>query len=153
MVSLDEPYHGERWFYADGRPELLVTENHTNTARLHGVESGGPYKDGINDAIVYARRDALSPERVGTKAAAHYPLVVPAGDRMTLRLRLTDRAPGSFVDGLFDATFEQTRGKRLAGWRSGPAHAASGAREWTHRESGVRRGGKRTRAPGGPAPV
>src|SRR5262249_56193454 len=35
-------------------------------------------------------RDAVVPEPMGTKAAAHYKLEIPAGASVTIRLRLTD---------------------------------------------------------------
>jgi hypothetical protein len=50
-------------------------------------------KDGINDYVVQGRKEAVNPERRGTKAAAHYRLVVGAGQSATVRLRLTNKAP------------------------------------------------------------
>ena len=51
---------------------LLFTENETNTHRIFGVPNRTPYvKDSINDYVVNGRSDAVSPEKKGTKAAAH----------------------------------------------------------------------------------
>ena len=48
-----------------------------------------PYpKDGINDYIVDGAA-SVNPERVGTKAALHYLLEVPAGGTKEIRLRLS----------------------------------------------------------------
>jgi hypothetical protein len=47
-------------------------------------------KDGINDAVVNGRADAVNPERVGTKVAPHYRLVIAPGATETLVLRLCE---------------------------------------------------------------
>ncbi|MFL5806462.1 MAG: MGH1-like glycoside hydrolase domain-containing protein, partial [Roseiflexaceae bacterium] len=72
-------------------PDLLFTENETNIARLYGGPSVAAYvKDGINDAVVHGRADAVNPDGVGTKAAAHYRLTLAPGATATIRLRLTN---------------------------------------------------------------
>src|SRR5262249_27918544 len=78
----------------EGRPLLLFTENSTNHAKLHlDYPDDGPYlKDGINDYVVHGRHEAVNPERMGTKAAAHYQLKVAPGGSATVRLRLTPQA-------------------------------------------------------------
>jgi hypothetical protein len=69
--------------------ELLVTGNETNMRRLFGVESATPYvKDAFHEYVIHGRADAVNPARVGTKAAAHYRCVIPAGESVTIRLRL-----------------------------------------------------------------
>ena len=47
-------------------------------------------EDGINDAVVHGRRDAVNPARTGTKAAAHYTLSVPAGGSSSIRPSASD---------------------------------------------------------------
>ena len=70
-------------------PALLFTENETNNARLFGAANASPFvKDGIHEAIVHGRADTVNPARVGTKAAAHYALEVPAGGSVTVDLVL-----------------------------------------------------------------
>jgi hypothetical protein len=108
VVALDEPTYGQRWLYCAGAPELLFTENETNTARLYGVSPPGFCKDGINDMVVNGRLEAVNESAVGTKAAAHYRLVVPAGGVVELRLRLSDRSPGAWREGPFGDEFERT---------------------------------------------
>jgi len=69
---------------------MLFTENETNVQRLYGDENRTPYvKDGINDYVVSGIAEAVNPEHKGTKAAAHYSLVVGAGETVAIRLRLT----------------------------------------------------------------
>jgi hypothetical protein len=72
----------------EGEPEPLVCDNETNAMRLWGLASRSPYpKDGINDYIVEGR-PTVNPDRMGTKAALHYTLEVPAGQAGQIRLRL-----------------------------------------------------------------
>ncbi len=53
-------------------PTFLFTENETNAAKLFGAENPSPYvKDAFHEYIVNARKDAVNPEMVGTKAAPH----------------------------------------------------------------------------------
>jgi hypothetical protein len=63
-----------------GADALLFTENETNLARL--------YKDGIENAVLHGRGDLVNPAGEGTKVAAHYRLLVGAGETATIRLRL-----------------------------------------------------------------
>jgi len=74
---------------AAGAEELLFTENETNTKRLFGAESASPHvKDAFHEYLVHGRPEAVNWEETGTKAAAHYRLVVPAGQSQTVSLRL-----------------------------------------------------------------
>jgi hypothetical protein len=92
IVALSHRDLGERFFYAEGASALLFTENETNSERLVGTPNRSPYvKDGIGNYIVHAKKDALNPEKRGTKVSAHYPLTLGAGESRTVRLRLNDR--------------------------------------------------------------
>ena len=63
----------------DGTPELLFTDNETNTERLWGTANATPYvKDAFHEYVVHGRVDAVNPARTGTKAAALYELEIPA---------------------------------------------------------------------------
>jgi hypothetical protein len=94
VIAASHPELGERLFYAEGAAALLFTENETNNERLFRVPNRTPYvKDGIDSYIVHGRRDAVNPKQQGTKASAHYPLTVGAGESRTLRLRLCGAAP------------------------------------------------------------
>ncbi|HYR45687.1 MAG TPA: glucosidase, partial [Thermoanaerobaculia bacterium] len=87
---------GRYRFAADAapvEPELLTTENETNAARLFGGSNPAPFvKDAFHEYVIAGRRDAVHPERVGTKAAALYRLEIPAGEERVLRLRLSSEA-------------------------------------------------------------
>jgi len=96
---------GKRRLYCDGAPELLFTENDTNTQRLFNFTNGSRYaKDGINDYIVHGIRGAVNPEHTGTKAAANYKLTIAPNESATIRLRLTNNdRPDAFAN--FDDIF------------------------------------------------
>ena len=90
-------------------PDLLFTENETNSGRLFGWP-GGPFtKDAFHEYVVKGRAEAVNPSRFGTKAAAHYRLEIPAGGSTTVRLRLRPEEAeppvpfGPAFDLLFDA--------------------------------------------------
>src|SRR5262249_19445620 len=96
LTTALHPDLGERFFYAEGSPELLFTENETNNERLVQIPNRTPYvKDGINNYIVHGRRDAVNPEHVGTKVSPHYSLAIDGGKSQTIRLRLSDVAPSA----------------------------------------------------------
>ncbi len=104
-IELDHPSLGKRWLYYEGSPELLFTENETNFKRLFGVENRfACVKDGINDYIVYAVREAVAAEPMGTKAAAHYRLEIGAGQTATVRLRLSDIDFSGVAEAAFDGS-------------------------------------------------
>ena len=71
------------------RPELLFTENETNTDRLFGTPNKSAFvKDAFHERVVHGREEAVNPAGVGSKAAAWYRLELAAGASATLRLRL-----------------------------------------------------------------
>jgi hypothetical protein len=104
-----EASHSELGAYVlrcEGEPELLFTENETNTGRLWGQPSASPYvKDGFHSYVVSGRRDAVNPARKGTKAAAHYTLDVAGGGSQTVRLRLSAASSNEAFDN-FDRIFD-----------------------------------------------
>ena len=98
---------GERYLYCDRAVPLLFTENETNTERIFKVPNAAPFvKDGINNFVVHRQREAVNPEGIGTKAAAHYEIAIPAGSSRVVELRLTDRRLSSPLDA-FGAAFEE----------------------------------------------
>jgi hypothetical protein len=79
---------------ADGTvPTWLFTDNETNAARLFGTTGAYRYtKDAFHEYVVHARLDAVHPQRKGTKAAAYYHLLIPAGGQVVVQLRLCAEA-------------------------------------------------------------
>ncbi len=98
VVAANDPKLGQRFFYCDGSPKLLFTENDTNTERLFGVPNATPFvKDGINNCVVNGQTGAVNPAQTGTKVAAQYVINVAAGGSHTLRLRLSDVTPSAMT--------------------------------------------------------
>jgi Mannosylglycerate hydrolase MGH1-like glycoside hydrolase domain len=82
--------------YCERAHNLLFTENESNLERLWGVSNQNRFvKDSINDAVVQDAIDLVNPNKVGTKAAAHYQLEIPPDEWRTVRLRLKRTGPGS----------------------------------------------------------
>jgi hypothetical protein len=91
VVQLCHKYYGHRWLFCQGAPEILFTENDTNSARVERKSSGpGYFKDGINERIVRGLQGAVNPKLQGTKAAAHYEMLLQPGETRVVKLRLTD---------------------------------------------------------------
>ncbi len=74
-------------------PTLLFTDNETNYERLFGTVNRTPHvKDAFHEYVVHGRVDAVNAAEVGTKAALHYILDVPAWGTSVIRVRLADAA-------------------------------------------------------------
>ena len=110
-IEADHESLGLRCLSVEGAPDLLFTENETNFERLYGGANATPYvKDGIDDYVVHGRREAVNPERQGTKAAAHYRLRVAPGETISVRLRLGNSPPhGESLGQEFDTQFARRR--------------------------------------------
>src|SRR5215471_2517543 len=94
VIEVDHRQYGKRWLLSEGEPELVFTENETNSRKLFSSENRTAYvKDGINDYVVHGDKGAVNPEKTGTKAAALYRLRLSPGETQTLRLRLTSEEP------------------------------------------------------------
>ncbi len=93
VIAASDVGLGTYFLYCEGAPDLLFTENETNTQRLFGTANSVPYvKDAINDYVVAGRHDAVNPAGSGTKAAAHYRLTLAAGATAIVRLVLSGAA-------------------------------------------------------------
>src|SRR6202162_2938490 len=100
-----------RWLLCQGAPEPLFPENETNYRRVFGVESPGPYvKDGINDYVIAAVKNAINPEKFGTKASARYRLHIAPSGTATIRLRLT---PNPLSEDSFTKAFDEICTERV----------------------------------------
>ena len=90
---------GTRWLYCQNHPcwdeteSVLLTENETNTHAVFGIENQTPYvKDAFHRFVVGGESQAVNPEKRGTKAAAHYPLMIGPGEAKILHLRLSNHS-------------------------------------------------------------
>jgi Mannosylglycerate hydrolase MGH1-like glycoside hydrolase domain len=102
------PALGHRLWYvqADDRdtaPDLLFTENDTNSERLFRVGNATTHvKDAIHEAVVFGRTDRVDQER-GSKVAAHVHAIVEPGATFTVRVRLSPE-PHARPFASFDST-------------------------------------------------
>ena len=93
-IKATHPTFIDHTLQCEGDPELLFTENETNTSRLWGHPNPTPFvKDAFHEFIVGGNKAAVNPDNRGTKAAAHYVLQIPAGTQQTVRLRLSAAPP------------------------------------------------------------
>src|SRR5262249_15612069 len=108
VIAASHPDLGLRRLHCEGTVPLLFTENETNTERVFGEpNTSRTVKAGTTDYVVQGRTTAATPDRVGSKAAAHYRLNVGRGEPAVVRLRLTDasQATASPFGPEFDETF------------------------------------------------
>ena len=113
LIELEHDYYGRRLLYCEGAPELLFTENETNLQRLFGAANRTPYvKDAFNEYVVRGTREAVNPEQVGTKAAAHYMLNVNPGETASVRLRFAPAEALAQTAQVFGTGFDQVFAER-----------------------------------------
>ncbi len=99
---------GAMFLHVDEGAETLFCENETNPRLWTGELDAGFFKDGVNDFVVRGDERAVNPEKRGTKAAAHFRLVVPPGGSKRVRVRLSaERQSEPFKD--FDRVVERRR--------------------------------------------
>ena len=108
IIETYHPEQGDRCLYCEGQPELLFTENETNYQKIFDYDNGSKYaKDGINNYLVNGQKDAVNPNKIGTKFSPHYQLTVAPGATKTIKLRLSDRSSLSEPLGTeFDTIFK-----------------------------------------------
>ena len=108
-ILASHPQLGSYTLQCEGTSELLFTENETNTDRLWKHPNSSAFvKDAFHRYIISHETDAVNRSQVGTKAAAHYPLKVPAGGSKIVRLRLST-TPANNAFERFDQVFNDRR--------------------------------------------
>jgi hypothetical protein len=100
-----------RRLLCDKQPPLLFTENETTSRRLYADDEGPRYaKDAFHDYVVWGLKEAINPDHIGSKAAAHYALTVAAGAAGRINLRFTNDA---HVAGFTRQNFEEVFERRI----------------------------------------
>ncbi len=83
---------GKRYYYvenSDGTAQPMFTNNETNSLRLHGKPGKTAYvKDAFDRYVVQGEKDAINPDRRGTKAGTLHRIEVPAGGSAVVRCAL-----------------------------------------------------------------
>lgn len=107
FIEVNHRLVGRYKLYAENADEFLFCDNETNFERLYDSPNLTNYtKDGINDYIINKRKDAVNPNKIGTKAAVKYDDVIPANDKKVYRMRFSNQTPSEpFKD--FDTLFEK----------------------------------------------
>lgn len=89
-MAVEHKTLGNRMVYFPGKPELIFTDNETNSRKLYGNQTKtGYFKDEINDYVVNGNWNAINPARAGTRAAAVYRLNIAPGQSETVKIRLS----------------------------------------------------------------
>lgn len=86
--------------------DLLFCDNETNAPKLFGTTGArGFFKDAFHEYVVNGDTGAVNPAKTGTKAAGVYAPVIPAGESVVIRVRLSAGEPDAkaFMD--FDEVF------------------------------------------------
>ena len=104
---------GPRFFYGDANHRRLFTDNETNasaigSADVPGIDSHAEFtKDAFHAYVIDNVESAVNPNQTGTKACFYSgEVVVPAGESVVLRLRLSDTPqtePLAEVDSIVEA--------------------------------------------------
>lgn len=107
-VELSPATLGMRYWYCEGAPQWLFTENESNAPRLWACGEPGYFKDAFHERLVQGRVEAVNPAGRGSKAGAWRRATIAAGGLWQWRLRLT-REPCAAPFGDFDSTFDARR--------------------------------------------
>ena len=91
----------------DGKPEMLFTENETNTERIFGWQGENRfYKDAFHEYLIHGNQNAVNPKPEGTKASAVYRLSIESQNQAVLHFRLvrdgSPDVPATKWDSIFD---------------------------------------------------
>jgi len=113
VIAARHPELGEYTLHVEGEAPLLFTENESNAERLWNTPNAIPWvKDAFHRAVVQGEPDAVNPSQVGTKAASHHRLRIPAGGAASVRLRLARTGLASAAAPFAD--FDRVLGERRA---------------------------------------
>ncbi|KAI0198716.1 Six-hairpin glycosidase [Astrocystis sublimbata] len=98
----------------DVQPELIFTDNDTNTKVLYGQENKTPYvKDAFHRYIVNGEKEAINPAKTGTKCAAWYAFNesggVGPGECAVVRFRLSKKEETYLDEEAFDDIIEKRK--------------------------------------------
>jgi hypothetical protein len=104
-IEITEPTLGTLKFDCEGSPDLLFTNNETNSERLFNQPNvHSHYKDAFHDCVIHGRKEAVRDDNQGTKACAWYQLALAPGENRALHFRLYE---DSSTPPDFDTMFQQ----------------------------------------------
>lgn len=115
LVETEHETLGKFYFAFDdpdfARPQLLFTDNHTNTERLWGEPGDTPYfKDGFHAYLIEGKQEAVNPRLIGTKFSPCYAFDLQPGEDLVLKFRLSsDRQMLTLREPDFSDVFAQRK--------------------------------------------
>ena len=110
FVSIKHSYVGDYQLYFEKPSKLLFTENETNREKIFDDKNDHPFKkDLFHDAVVRNDYSLTNKKEEGTKFAPLYKLTLKAGERQTIKLRLTKETLGTPFDKNFEAVFSDRK--------------------------------------------
>ena len=81
---------GNYQMYWQGTPEVMLTENESNSERLFGTSNTSTWvKDAFHRYIVNGEKAAVNPAKIGTKAGLHFSLKLKGQESKTIQIRLS----------------------------------------------------------------
>jgi hypothetical protein len=87
------PTQGEYYLYAQNAIDLFFTENETNYLRLYNIENDTRYKkDSFHRYLIESEKEAINPDKSGTKVAAYFYKVIESGQSYSIQLRISHKA-------------------------------------------------------------
>jgi hypothetical protein len=108
QVEISHQFFPRMKLYCKDADELIFTENNSNNKRLYGTDNETPYvKDGFHDYIIKDKKDAVNPNKIGTKVAARYQKMIKGGDSISICLRFTTKTNLQNPFESFEETFEE----------------------------------------------
>jgi hypothetical protein len=88
-VEFSHPAFGEYVLHFEEGGQAIFCDNETNAKKLWGNDTSPPFpKDAFHEFVVNGNKSAVNPQEVGTKAGILYRLHIPAGESITIDLRL-----------------------------------------------------------------
>lgn len=92
QVEVSHQFFSRMKLYCDGADELIFTENNSNNRRLYGTENETPHvKDAFHDYLVKGNKEAVNPNKIGTKVGARYQKMIKGGASETIYLRFSNK--------------------------------------------------------------
>lgn len=117
-IRLEQDHLGERWISCDHAGELVFTDNDSNDQALWSVANARPWtKDAFHRLVVDGEIHAINADRIGTKAAWRIPLALGPGERVVIRLRMSE-SPGEDPFADFDRIFAERVAECDAFWEA-----------------------------------
>ena len=110
-IRVSHPTLGDYQIDFDQPEEFLFTDNDTNAQRVFGSgNSVGYFKDAFHEYVIDSVKEAVNPQRQGTKAAALYRLEIATGKSAAIRVRMR---PATAARGSAFADFDEIMASRL----------------------------------------